>query len=185
MKTLILGGVRSGKSRYAEQLAIQTAESNQSQLIYIATSFPQDDEMHQRVREHQQQRELSGKNWITVEEDLYLAEALEQQDAATHTILVDCLTLWMTNLLCHENKNLLVQETERLLAALSKLSANIIFVSNETGLGVVPMDTLSRQFVDKMGLFHQELAARCERVVFVTAGLAHVLKDNKINPEIT
>ncbi len=176
MKTLILGGVRSGKSRYAEKFAIQSAQESNSELIYIATSFPQDEEMQQRVDEHQQQRELSGENWITVEETLHLADVLAKNAKDSTTILVDCLTLWMTNLLCHKDSDLLKIETEKLLSVLPSLKGNIIFVSNETGLGIVPMEKLTRQFVDAMGLFHQDLAACCEQVSFVIAGLPHFLK---------
>lgn len=176
MKTLILGGVRSGKSRYAEQLAIQSAQQLDAKLIYIATSFPQDEEMQQRVEEHQTQRKLSGKDWITIEETLYLADALKAQDKPKTIILIDCLTLWVTNLLCHQDKNLLDTETHKLLRLLPKLNATVFFVSNETGLGVVPMDKLSRQFLEKMGLFHQQLAKLCDSVDFVVAGLPMCIK---------
>lgn len=183
MKALILGGVRSGKSRYAEKLSIQLAKESQGKLVYIATSFPQDDEMQQRVDEHQEQRRLSGQEWITVEETLYLANVLERYASADTTILIDCLTLWMTNLLCHENSDLIKQETEKLLSTLPQLEGNIFFVSNETGLGIVPMDKLTRQFVENMGRFHQDLAARCSQVDFVIAGLAMNIKGIKITEE--
>jgi adenosylcobinamide kinase/adenosylcobinamide-phosphate guanylyltransferase len=174
MKTLILGGVRSGKSRIAEQLALQTAP--QKRLIYIATSMPYDDEMQERVKEHQAQRALSAYSWTTIEEKLYLAQVLAEYSAADTTILVDCLTLWMTNLLCHTDKQLLQSETDALLQQLDCIKGQIIFVSNETGLGIVPIEKLSRQFVDKMGLFHQQLAANCDQVSFVIAGLSVELK---------
>jgi adenosylcobinamide kinase/adenosylcobinamide-phosphate guanylyltransferase len=180
MKTLILGGVRSGKSRIAEQLAMQlTAKSThlkQDPLVYIATSFPYDAEMQQRVDEHQAQRQQSSYSWTTIEESLYLAKVLDEYSAPDTTILVDCLTLWMTNLLCHEDKQLLQQETQALLQQLDHCRGNLIFVSNETGLGIVPMKKLSRQFVDQMGLFHQQLAQICDTVSFVVAGLSLPLK---------
>ncbi len=178
MKTLILGGVRSGKSRIAEQLALQTAP--QKRLIYIATSTPYDDEMQERVNEHQAQRALSAYSWTTIEEKLYLAQVLAEYSAADTTILVDCLTLWMTNLLCHADEQLLQSETDALLRQLDCIKGQVIFVSNETGLGIVPMEKLSRQFVDKMGLFHQQLAANCDRVSFVIAGLSVALKPSDL-----
>ena len=176
MKTLILGGVRSGKSRYAEQLAIESAKKLQGKLVYIATSQPQDKEMQQRVAEHQAQRKLSGEDWLTVEENLYLSNTIETLTNANTTILIDCLTLWMTNLLCHSDNQLLETETQKILELLPKLTGNIIFVSNETGLGIVPMDKLTRQFVEKMGLFHQNLASVCEHVDFVVVGLPMKIK---------
>lgn len=179
MKTLILGGVRSGKSHYAEKLSIQRVKESQGKLVYIATSFPYDDEMKQRVDEHQEQRRLSGQKWITVEETLYLANSLKLHASANTTILIDCLTLWMTNLLCHENTGLLNQETEKLLSSIPKLKGNILFVSNETGLGIVPIDKLTRQFVEKMGRFHQDLAVVCDQVDFVIAGLTINIKSKK------
>jgi adenosylcobinamide kinase/adenosylcobinamide-phosphate guanylyltransferase len=181
MKTLILGGVRSGKSRIAEQLALQTAP--QKRLIYIATSMPYDDEMQERVKEHQAQRALSAYSWTTIEEKLYLAQVLAEYSAADTTILVDCLTLWMTNLLCHADKQLLQSETDALLQQLDCIKGQVIFVSNETGLGIVPMEKLSRQFVDKMGLFHQQLAANCDLVSFVIAGLSVALKPSDLAVE--
>jgi len=176
MKTLILGGVRSGKSRVAERLAMQSIQTKQDKLIYIATSFPYDAEMQQRVDEHQAQRQLSPHSWTTIEETLYLAKVLAEYSASDTTILVDCLTLWMTNLLCHADKQLLQQETQALLQQLAHCRGNLIFVSNETGLGIVPMEKLSRQFIDKMGLFHQQLAAACDDVSLVMAGLTVPLK---------
>jgi len=179
MKILILGGVRSGKSRIAEQLALQSAQLKHGKLIYIATSFPYDAEMQQRVDEHQAQRQQSAYSWTTIEESLYLAKVLDEYSAPDTTILVDCLTLWMTNLLCHADKQLLQQETQALLQQLDHCRGNLIFVSNETGLGIVPIEKLSRQFIDKMGLFHQQLAQVCDRVSFVVAGLSLPLKQHR------
>lgn len=179
MKTLILGAVRSGKSRYAETLSVDLSRKAQSRLIYIATSHPNDDEMQKRVNEHQTQRKLSGENWVTVEETLYLADILKDLSTPKTTILIDCLTLWMTNLLCHKDIHLLKIETQKVLNTLTEVKGDIVFVSNETGLGIVPENKLSRDFIEEMGLFHQSLAAACDQVSFVVAGLPITLKASK------
>ncbi|GFM79594.1 adenosylcobinamide kinase/adenosylcobinamide phosphate guanyltransferase [Pseudomonas cichorii] len=169
MLQLILGGARSGKSRLAEKLA---AESELS-VIYIATSQPLDGEMSQRVISHRQRRPDS---WGLVEEPLELARVLRDNAATGHCLLVDCLTLWLTNLLMLDNPERLVQERDALLECLSELPGEIIFVSNETGLGVVPLGELTRRYVDEAGLLHQAIAERCQRVVLTVAGLPLTLK---------
>ncbi|MBX8509713.1 bifunctional adenosylcobinamide kinase/adenosylcobinamide-phosphate guanylyltransferase [Pseudomonas cichorii] len=169
MLQLILGGARSGKSRLAERLA---AESGLS-VIYIATSQPLDGEMNQRVATHRQRRPDS---WGLVEEPVELARVLRENAASGHCLLVDCLTLWLTNLLMLDDPERLAQEREALLECLAELPGEIIFVSNETGLGVVPMGELTRRYVDEAGLLHQALAERCQRVVLTVAGLPLTLK---------
>lgn len=169
MLQMILGGARSGKSGLAERLASETHLA----VTYIATSQPLDGEMNQRVLLHRQRRPAT---WSLVEEPLALASVLRSRAAEDVCLLVDCLTLWLTNLLVHENSGLLQTECRALLDCLSELPGEIIFVSNETGLGVVPMGELTRRYVDEAGLLHQALAERCQRVVLTVAGLPLTLK---------
>lgn len=164
---LVLGGARSGKSAYAEQTALNLGGS----LHYIATAQPRADaEFQARIARHQLSRSTQFK---THETPLHLAHTLNTLNASEHTIVVDCLTLWVTNCLlaqCWE------AERDALLALLPKLRCRCLLVSNEVGLGVVPMGELSRQFVDASGWLHQDIAALADAVTLVTAGLAQRLK---------
>ena len=169
MHELILGGARSGKSRLAERLA---AESGLA-VTYIATSQPLDGEMSVRVQQHRARRPA---HWGLVEEPLALARVLREQAGADTCLLVDCLTLWLTNLLMLDDPARLSAERDALLDCLSDLPGRLLLVSNETGLGVVPLGELTRRYVDEAGWLHQALAERCERVVFTVAGLPMVLK---------
>ena len=171
MIDLILGGARSGKSRLAEQQATASG----MEVVYVATSQPLDDEMRERIRHHQQRRPAS---WQLVEEPLALARVLREQDGPNRCLLVDCLTLWLTNLLLHDDPQRLSLERQQLLDMLGDLSGHVILVSNETGLGVGPMGELSRRYVDEAGWLHQELAQRSDRVRFCVAGLPMTLKDH-------
>ncbi|MCH7385768.1 bifunctional adenosylcobinamide kinase/adenosylcobinamide-phosphate guanylyltransferase [Acinetobacter modestus] len=172
MFQLILGGARSGKSRLAEQTAKETGLS----VIYIATAQALDTEMQQRITHHQQQRPA---HWHVFEEPIYLADRLLQCDQANQLILVDCLTLWLSNLLLAEDSALQQQQIQQLLNVLPQLKSKIILVSNETGLGVVPMGELSRRFVDEAGRLHQNLGQLANKVVFCVAGFPMILKDEK------
>lgn len=172
MLQLILGGARSGKSRLAEQIAKDSGLS----VVYIATAQALDDEMQQRIEHHRQQR---PEHWQVCEEPIYLADRLLQCDQPNQLILVDCLTLWLTNLLLSEDTTLLQQQTEKLLAVLAQLQAQVILVSNETGLGVVPMGEISRHFVDEAGRLHQALGQLAHKVTFCVAGFPMILKDEK------
>lgn len=165
--TLVLGGARSGKSRYAEALI------GDRPAIYLATGEARDGEMAERIRAH---RERRPAQWATHEEPLDLVGALQASDQAGRPILVDCLTLWLSNLLGAERDP--VAETRTLVARLPQLAAPVIFVSNEVGLGLVPDNALAREFRDHAGRLHQEIAAIANRVVFVAAGLPLILKDN-------
>ncbi|WP_040269048.1 bifunctional adenosylcobinamide kinase/adenosylcobinamide-phosphate guanylyltransferase [Pseudomonas rhodesiae] len=169
MHQLILGGARSGKSRLAETLAVDTALP----VIYVATSQPQDGEMNARVALHRQRRPA---HWGLIEEPIELARVLRENAAADRCLLVDCLTLWLTNLLMLEDPQRLALERDQLLETLATLPGEIIFVSNETGLGVVPLGELTRRYVDEAGWLHQALAERCQRVVLTVAGLPLTLK---------
>ncbi len=170
---MILGGARSGKSRLAERLA---AESGLA-VTYIATSQPLDGEMNTRIQHHRERRPAA---WGLIEEPLALAQVLREQAAADKCLLIDCLTLWLTNLLMLDNPARLSAEREALLDCVSSLPGRILLVSNETGLGVVPLGELTRRYVDEAGWLHQALAERCERVVFTVAGLPMVLKGNAL-----
>lgn len=172
MIQLILGGARSGKSRLAEQIAKDSGLA----VSYVATAQALDAEMQQRIAHHQTQR---PEHWQLIEEPYSLAERLQQIDAPNQLILVDCLTLWMSNLLMHEDANLQVMECQKLLDVLPRLQSQIILVSNETGLGVVPMGEISRKFVDESGRLHQQLGQIADKVVFCVAGFPMILKGEK------
>ncbi|MDA7088550.1 bifunctional adenosylcobinamide kinase/adenosylcobinamide-phosphate guanylyltransferase [Pseudomonas sp. SA3-5] len=169
MHELILGGARSGKSRLAEKLAADSALP----VTYIATSQALDGEMNARIQQHHQRRPA---HWALVEEPLQLAQVLRELAAPGSCLLVDCLTLWLSNLLMLDDEARLDAEREALLACLGELPGRIILVSNETGLGVVPLGELTRRYVDAAGWLHQALAERCQRVIFTVAGLPLVLK---------
>jgi len=169
MLNLILGGARSGKSRLAEQLASDSGLP----VTYIATSEPLDGEMNERVRLHHQRRPA---DWGLIEEPLALAAVLRREATEGRCLLVDCLTLWLTNLLMLDNDQRLAEERDALLDCLAQLPGTVILVSNETGLGVVPMGELTRRYVDQAGWLHQAVAERCQRVVLTVAGLPLMLK---------
>ena len=168
-KTLILGGVRSGKSRLAERLAADSGLP----VTYIATAMAQDDEMHARIAVHRARR---PEHWHLVEESLRLAPVLSRHAAPGRCVLVDCLTLWLTNLLTTEDTYALERERTALLEVLPGLRGQIILVSNETNMGVTPLGELSRRYCDAAGQLHQELARVCDRVMLTVAGLPHILK---------
>ncbi|WP_278412401.1 bifunctional adenosylcobinamide kinase/adenosylcobinamide-phosphate guanylyltransferase [Stutzerimonas kunmingensis] len=170
MLELILGGARSGKSRFAERLA---AESGLA-VTYIATSQPLDGEMTERIAHH---RERRPAHWALVEEPLQPARVLREQAAADRCLLVDCLTLWLTNLLMLDDAARLAEERDALLECLDGLPGRILLVSNETGLGVVPLGELTRRYLDEAGWLHQAVAERAQRVTFMVAGLPMTLKD--------
>ncbi len=169
MKELILGGVRSGKSRLAEQHALASGLA----VTYVATATPGDAEMQARVIEHQRRR---PPTWTLIEEPLALARVLHEQAAPDRCLLVDCLTLWLTNLLCASDGHVLATQRRALVELLPRLPGHIILVSNETGLGVVPLGALSRRFCDEAGWLHQEIAQLSDRVILTVAGLPHLLK---------
>ncbi|WAE54012.1 bifunctional adenosylcobinamide kinase/adenosylcobinamide-phosphate guanylyltransferase [Stutzerimonas frequens] len=169
MLELILGGARSGKSRLAERLAADSGLA----VTYIATSQALDGEMISRIAHH---RERRPAHWELVEEPLQLARVLREQAAVNHCLLVDCLTLWLTNLLMLDDAMRLAEERDALLECLDGLPGRILLVSNETGLGVVPLGELTRRYVDEAGWLHQAVAERAQRVTFMVAGLPMTLK---------
>jgi adenosyl cobinamide kinase/adenosyl cobinamide phosphate guanylyltransferase len=164
--TLVLGGARSGKSRYAEELLRRTP----APWCYVATAQAFDDEMALRIAEHRARRDTG---WETVEAPLDVPDAL--RTAGDCPVLLDCLTLWLTNLMLAEHD--LAEAAADLDAALARRTAPTILVSNEVGLGIVPEHKLGRAFRDQAGLLHQQLAARADCVVLIVAGLPMFLKE--------
>ncbi len=164
---LVLGGMRSGKSRRAEDLVAASGLAR----VYLATALAGDAEMTGRIAAHRRRR---GNGWRTVEVPLGLPEAIRAESRPDRILLVDCLTLWLTNLLTAEAEP--AAACERLEAALAARRGPVVLVSNEVGLGVVPADPLSRRFVDLAGELHRRLAALADRVELVVAGLPLVLK---------
>lgn len=164
--TLVLGGARSGKSRYAEALI----EAQPAPWTYIATAQAYDDEMAARIAEHRARR---SDDWVTRDAPLALPDAIRAV-APGQPILVDCLTLWLTNLILAEHDT--GEAGRELIAACKAASAPIVLVSNEVGLGIVPDNALARRFRDEAGRLHQNLAAQAASVVFMVAGLPMKVK---------
>ncbi|WP_342617745.1 bifunctional adenosylcobinamide kinase/adenosylcobinamide-phosphate guanylyltransferase [Rhodoferax sp. GW822-FHT02A01] len=196
---LILGGQRSGKSRRAEMLARQWLDADPAhQAVLIATAQPWDAEMQQRIARHQADRAARVPGMRTVEEPVNLAEALAQQAQPQTLVVVDCLTLWLTNLRMPPTANEAAvghgdvqadhdaQAEERhianLLAAIAQAKGPVVLVGNEIGLGVIPMGAQVRSFVDALGRLNQEVARECKRVTLMAAGLPLTLKDTPCVP---
>ena len=163
---LVLGGARSGKSRHAESLV----DARPPPWRYIATAEPLDEEMRRRIAAHKARR---GSGWHTVEAPLELASALDDC-ADGMPVLVDCLTLWLSNLMLNERR--VDEAVDGLLAALERRRAPTVLVSNEVGLGIVPDNVLARDFRDAAGDLHAKLAARAEHVHFMVAGIPMIVK---------
>ncbi|MFJ7565672.1 bifunctional adenosylcobinamide kinase/adenosylcobinamide-phosphate guanylyltransferase [Herminiimonas sp. NPDC097707] len=179
-RTLIIGGARSGKSAHAEALAIASGK----QLVYIATAQAQDEEMSVRIRHHREHRD---EQWQTVEEPIALGAALAGHSGPDTLVMVDCLTVWLSNLLFSEAKDFpeiglinppasFHRERALFLQALEQAKGDVILVSNEVGQGIVPQGAVSRWFVDEAGRLNQAVAACCERAIFIVAGLPLTLK---------
>jgi adenosylcobinamide kinase / adenosylcobinamide-phosphate guanylyltransferase len=172
-KTLILGGVRSGKTRLAHRLA----EASALAVTYLATATAGDGEMSRRIDAHRAQRPA---DWALIEEPVALATALRAAAAPDRCLVVDCLTLWLTNLLTDPVAELFDRQRADLLATLPGLPGELILVANETNLGVIPLGALARRFCDEAGALHQDLAALCDRAVLTVAGLPLVLKGSPL-----
>ncbi len=166
---LILGGARSGKSGYAQKLA----ESSWRHPLYLATAQALDAEMAARIARHRRER---NRRWRCVEEPLDLARVISRPPAGRDGILVDCLTLWLSNVLLQEGKAKLKIRKKALLASLRRSPRGVILVSNEVGLGLVPDNKLGRSFRDQQGWLNQDIAAAADVVVLLVAGLPLVLK---------
>jgi adenosylcobinamide kinase / adenosylcobinamide-phosphate guanylyltransferase len=164
---LVLGGARSGKSVYAERLVLDSAPT----ALYLATATAGDGEMAERIAQHRARR---GDAWHTVEEPLDLCRMLAEQARPDRPILVDCLTLWLSNLM-HAQADI-AAETARLTALMPHLAGPVVFVSNEVGLGIVPDNALAREFRDHAGMLNQAIAAAVDAVIFMAAGLPLQMK---------
>jgi len=184
---LVLGGARSGKSSFAESQAsnfeslnseCSNSDSSNSEytVVYIATATAQDSEMEQRILHHKKSRPA---HWKVVEESLYLSKEI-QNASSNEVILIDCLTLWLTNWLCLENKEGFQKEKEEFIAALESTSANVLIVSNEVGSGIVPLGELSREFVDLAGWLNQSIAKVANKVSLIVAGCEVKVKTDRI-----
>ncbi|WP_165218929.1 bifunctional adenosylcobinamide kinase/adenosylcobinamide-phosphate guanylyltransferase [Affinirhizobium pseudoryzae] len=165
--SFVLGGARSGKSRFSEDLADKTGLERH----YVATSQIFDEEMRARIDRHRADR---GEGWVTHEEPVRLAEVLVEVAQPDRIVLVDCLTLWVTNLMMAEAD--VDAEGRALVESLALLSGPVIFVSNEVGLGIVPDNRMARAFRDHAGRLHQNLAAAADEVFFIAAGLPLKMK---------
>jgi adenosylcobinamide kinase/adenosylcobinamide-phosphate guanylyltransferase len=181
---LILGGQKSGKSRRAEQLAADwLAASPAHRAVFIATATPWDDEMRARIARHQNDRAERVPGMSTLEEPLRLGEAIAQHSSPDTLVVVDCLTLWLTNLLMpadFEGKRPTAQDLPApvaiFLEAITQAPGPLVLVGNEIGLGVIPLGREVRAFVDALGSLNQQVAQRCQRVTLMAAGLPLSLK---------
>ncbi len=168
---LITGGCRSGKSRHALELA-QQAKGNHK--TFIATCVPQDDEMLQRVARHKAER---NSDWQTIEEPVKIADVISKHQVSSDVILVDCLTLWMNNLLmASEDFKIIENRIQQLTQALQLAAGTVILVSNEVGSGIVPENRLARLFRDAAGLVNQRVASCADKVIWMVAGIPVVIK---------
>ena len=166
--TLILGGSRSGKSSFGEKIAL----SKNARPIYIFTAQPLDEEMHQRIQIHKERRK--NRDWQDVEAPLELCESIMNWDKRESTILVDCLSMWITNLMMTTRD--VDVEIRNLLSTVKACSGELIFVSNEVGFGIIPENAMAREFRDHLGLLHQKLAATAKNVVMMIAGIPVIIK---------
>lgn len=180
VRTFVFGGARSGKSGYAENLAAGIGKP----VVYVATAQAGDCEMQARIDHHRARRDAS---WTTVEEPLALGAVLRKWSAPGNIVLIDCLTVWLSNLLFCEQRDYpevgridvpdrFQRERADLLDAIEEARGDLIIVSNEVGMGIVPQGAISRWFVDEAGRLNQAVASRCERAVWVAAGMPLVLK---------
>ncbi|GGC10813.1 adenosylcobinamide kinase/adenosylcobinamide phosphate guanyltransferase [Oxalicibacterium flavum] len=179
-RMLVIGGARSGKSAHAEALALASGR----RLVYVATAQSGDEEMAQRIAHHRARRDQA---WTTVEAPIALAEAIARHSAPDTVVLVDCLTVWLSNLLFAERIEFpevgpieapAVFHAQRvaLLDALANVQGDVILVSNEVGQGIIPTGAVTRWYVDEAGRLNQAIAAVCDRAVLVVAGLPLQLK---------
>lgn len=182
MSILVTGGARSGKSGFAERLTRKLADSRQA--VYVATGQAFDEEMEARIALHRQQRQADGFQWETLEEPLKLAALLKQLSGSGQTVLVDCLTLWLSNqLLAVEERSDRQELAEAAIAeleqAVSGFEGTLILVTNEVGGGIVPEYALGRLYRDLAGRMNARLAARCGQVFLVTAGIPVELRSRE------
>jgi adenosylcobinamide kinase/adenosylcobinamide-phosphate guanylyltransferase len=171
--TLIIGGCRSGKSSYALSLGEQSIGQRN---LFVATCQPHDDEMRDRVRRHQNER---GDHWQTVESPLDVVNVIEREGVDADIILIDCLTLWVSNLMiAHENDDDVIERFSRLFDTILSPPCPIILVTNEVGAGIVPENLLARRFRDLTGWCNQRIASGCTDVVWMVAGIPNPIKSS-------
>ena len=179
-RTFLLGAARSGKSAHAEKIA----EGSGKEVVYLATAQAHDREMEVRIAHHRRQRNPS---WQTVETPIYLGDAISQWNGPDRVLIVDCLTVWISNLLFVEQRDYpevgvidppacFAEQREAFVRSLGQVQGDIVIVSNEVGMGIIPQGAVSRWFVDEAGRMNQAVAAKCERVLWVAAGLAMSMK---------
>jgi len=173
VKVLILGGVRFGKNRNAEKLA----RTLDGAVTVIATGTAGDAEMAARIAAHRANRPAE---WSVIEEPIALGTTLRRVATRNNVVIVDCLTLWLSNLMCHADAALLDRERAELLDALPAVSGSLLLVSNEVGCGITPVNELARRFADQVGTLHQRLATVCDRVVLMVAGLDVLVKNSQL-----
>ena len=167
---LVTGGCRSGKS----QFALDYANRHFRKKLYLATCEALDEEMAKRIEDHKKRR---GSDWQTVEEPIHIAEAIRQQGNDIEVILLDCITLWLSNLLMRQKRDHeIMSEVNRLRDSVSQGQASFIFVSNEVGMGIVPVDPLGRRFRDLAGMANQKIAEAAQTVIFMVSGIPISLK---------
>lgn len=177
MIEFVLGGARSGKSNYAQEQATLSKKS----VVYVATASVTDSEMASRIARHKADR---PSNWDLVEQSLALPDAIEKYVSQTGTLLlVDCLTLWLNNEMYHNPLTHFDDLCKSLLEVLSKAECDVILVSNEVGMGIIPLGEVTRKFVDWQGWLNQNVAKQADKVTFVAAGLPLVLKNNTVTKE--
>jgi adenosylcobinamide kinase/adenosylcobinamide-phosphate guanylyltransferase len=173
-KMLILGGCRSGKSRFARNYA----ESREENKVFIATLIPQDEEMKERVKRHRLER---GKEWNSVEAHVDLAEAVEEHSRQNTVLLVDCLTLWISNLFMEGyDMDRILQQAALLCKSIQASPGPVVLVSNEVGSGIVPDTRLGRDFRDAAGLVNQKVASAADTVIIVAAGIPCAIKGGPV-----
>ena len=176
--TLYTGGCRSGKS----SLALEMAREASGNVCFIATCVPQDDEMRLRVKKHQEERPPC---WQLIEEPIAVGDAISKVNpSAFPVILVDCLTLWVCNLMCRENNSLatgqeMEAEAEKLIDSTKQYGKDVIFVSNEVGMGIIPANAMARNYADLAGRCNQVIARGADKVIFVVCGIGIILKQEQ------
>lgn len=167
---LVLGGARAGKSAYA----LQRAQEWEGRLVYLATAEGKDEEMKRRISRHRAQRR--SRRWVTIEEPLEVVWQLKELDGSIGAVVLDCVTLWVSNALLNNHKEELENQIAELVEEIPLFSFHFLAVSNEVGLGIVPDSALGRDYRDLLGAVNQRLAAACQEVVFMTAGLPMKIK---------
>ncbi len=170
---LITGGCRSGKSRYAESLAKEICNGRK---LYVATCVPQDKEMEERVLQHQKSRD---KTWETSEIPVHVAGEIDLKSSDYDVILLDCMTLWISNLMMDKNDEEIMAHAEKLVLSLQKSNCPVILVTNELGAGIVPENVVARRFRDIVGSVNQRIAKAADRVVWMVSGIPVTIKQEK------